>query len=448
MSSEANPMASDPTGRGHGEQTSADQTSSRPAAAASSCACGPASPAPRPLGEQSPSVEESSDLSTQQGDDRPSACGPATMRGMLQRRMASSAGTVGAVAAVAVLFGLIGGGAGALAAQAAHDHHDGPVHTSTITSPGQPIDVKVVAAQALRGTVTITADGESAGGVGTGFVFDRDGNILTNAHVVAPADGGGRLTVTFADGAKYPASVVGRAKGYDVAVVKLDKKPREQLTPLALGDSSKTVVGEPVVAAGAPFDLEGTITTGIISATNRPVEAGTGASSSYMNALQTDAPINPGNSGGPLLNAAGQVIGVNSAIRSSGGPGQGGSIGLGFAIPIDQAAWVARTLLDHGQPVYAQIGVLTNESYRGDGVQIMPTPVDGQEPVTEDGPAAKAGLKPGDVITKFAGRPVNTVPVLLSEIWAHKPGERVDVTIARGGETHTVPITLGERTGD
>ena len=356
-----------------------------------------------------------------------------------------------AVVASAVLGSGIGGVVGAWMAA---DRGPGPaaVVTAPVPAKGQPHggDARV-AAQALRGTVTIKTEGAQGNGIGTGFVFDREGHILTNAHVVEPVVRNGKLMVTLSDGTTYPGSLVGVAKGYDIAVVKLDNAPAGGLVPLPLGNSDQVVVGEPVIAAGAPFDLEGTITSGIISAKNRPVASGTTAQRSYMNALQTDASINPGNSGGPLLNSAGAVIGVNSAIRSASpaAPGaQSGSIGLGFAIPINQAAWVAKNIIEHGHPVYAQLGILPNENYPGDGAQIMPTPVAGTPPITPKSPAAKAGLKPGDVITTFNGTPVTDVPTLLSQVWAHRPGDTVDVRYARGGTTHTARITLGELQGD
>ncbi|MEU9132346.1 trypsin-like peptidase domain-containing protein [Kitasatospora sp. NPDC048540] len=365
------------------------------------------------------------------------------------------------VAAAALVAGLAGGAIGASLTDGGGNGSSGSSsHTSTTVTVGDnkkaldraPDSVAGIAAAALPSTVTIKAQGSSESGTGTGFVFDTEGHILTNNHVVAPAASGGKLTVKFSDGSSYPASVVGRAQGYDVAVVKLDNPPKDKLVPLPIGDSDKTAIGDATIAIGAPYGLEGTVTTGIISAKDRPVASGDdmGSQSSYMNALQTDASINPGNSGGPLLNASGQVIGINSAIQSNtgGSTGRAGSIGLGFAIPINQAKWVAETLIKDGTPVYAILGVLRNDDYKGDGAQIPSADVRGTPAVTPGGPADQAGLKPGDVITKLGGIAIDSGPTLVSEIWTHKPGEKVEVEYTRDGKTAKTTITLGERKGD
>lgn len=322
---------------------------------------------------------------------------------------------------------------------------------NTQKNEAAPGSVAGIAQKALPSTVTIKAENSTESGTGTGFVFDTEGHILTNNHVVAPAASGGKLTVKFADGSSYSASVIGRAEGYDVAVVKLDNPPKDKLSPLPLGDSDKVNVGDATIAIGAPYGLESTVTTGIISAKDRPVASGdeTGAQASYMNALQTDASINPGNSGGPLLDSGGAVIGINSAIQSNtSGSGRAGSIGLGFAIPINQAKWVASTLIETKTPVYAILGVLRNDDYKGDGAQIQTAAVQGTPAVTPGGPADKAGLKAGDVITKLGGSPIENGPALVSKIWTHKPGDTVDVEYTRDGKTATTKVTLGERKGD
>ncbi|MEU7014274.1 trypsin-like peptidase domain-containing protein [Streptomyces sp. NPDC046385] len=368
-------------------------------------------------------------------------------------------GLVAAVLVAALVAGGVGGGIGYWAAS---QRDDDPTASTTVSSGDSPASFKrdpgtvaAVAAKALPSVVTIQAksggtDGE--GGTGTGFVYDKEGHIVTNNHVVASAAEGGTLSVTFSNGKTYDAEVVGRAEGYDVAVIKLKNAP-SNLTPLALGDSDRVAVGDSTIAIGAPFGLSNTVTTGIISAKNRPVASGDGASgkNSYMSALQTDASINPGNSGGPLLDASGAVIGINSAIQSAGsgyGQSQAGSIGLGFAIPVNQAKNVAEQLIKTGKPVYPVIGATVNMQDKGEGATIAPQGSGGTPSVTPNGPAAKAGLKAGDVITAFGDHPIDSGPALISEIWTHKPGDTVKITYERGGKTATATVTLGERTGD
>ncbi|MDX2819454.1 trypsin-like peptidase domain-containing protein, partial [Streptomyces sp. PA03-5A] len=359
-------------------------------------------------------------------------------------------GLVAAVLVAALVAGGIGGGVGFWAA----DRNDSSSST-TVSSVGNPKDlsraadsVAGIAKQALPSVVTIEATGRQESGTGTGFVYDKEGHILTNNHVVAPAADGGKLTATFSDGKKYEAEVVGRAQGYDVAVVKLKGVTPDKLTPLAVGDSDKVAVGDSTIAIGAPFGLSGTVTTGIVSALHRPIASsdGEGSNASYMSAIQTDASINPGNSGGPLLNSEGAVIGINSAIQSTGSDGtsQSGSVGLGFAIPIDQARRVAQDLIKNGEPVYAVIGVHVDSSYSGEGAKIAT----GADAVTSGGPADQAGLRSGDVITKFDDTVVDSSPTLIGEIWQHEPGEKVNLTYTRDGQTRTATLTLGERKGD
>ncbi|MCT9144101.1 S1C family serine protease [Streptomyces violarus] len=366
-------------------------------------------------------------------------------------------GPVVAILAAALVAGGLGGGLGYTLAKN-NDENSGSTTVSASTSGGDlkrdPGTVAGVAAKALPSTVTIEAESNSGeGGTGTGFVFDKQGHIVTNNHVVAGAVDGGKLTATFPSGKKYDAEVVGNAQGYDVAVVKLKDAPSD-LKPLTLGDSEKVAVGDATIAIGAPFGLSDTVTTGIISAKNRPVASsdGSGSQASYMSALQTDASINPGNSGGPLLDAQGNVIGINSAIQSTGnggfGTGQSGSIGLGFAIPINQAEYVAQELIKTGKPVYAKIGASVSLDDSSDGAQITDQGAGGAAPVEPGGPAAKAGLKPGDVITKLDDRVIDSGPTLIGEIWTHKPGDKVTITYERGGKQQTVDVTLGSRTGD
>ncbi len=367
-------------------------------------------------------------------------------------------GLVAAVLVAALVAGGVGGGIGYWAADR-NDSSTGSTTVSASQSGGDfkrdPGTVAGVAAKALPSTVTIQAEsGSGEGGTGTGFVFDKQGHILTNNHVVAEAVDGGKLSATFPNGKKYDAEVVGHAQGYDVAVIKLKNAPSD-LNPLTLGDSEKVAVGDSTIAIGAPFGLSNTVTTGIISAKNRPVASSDGSSTSkasYMSALQTDASINPGNSGGPLLDANGSVIGINSAIQSSGnglgGTSQSGSIGLGFAIPINQAKNVAQQLIKTGKPVYPVIGASVSLTESTDGARITDEGAGGAEAVEPGGPADKAGLKPGDVITKLDDRVIDSGPTLIGEIWTHQPGDTVELTYTRDGKTQTAEVTLGEREGD
>jgi putative serine protease PepD len=366
-------------------------------------------------------------------------------------------GLIAAVLVAALAAGGLGGGLGYTLAK---DHDNSSSTTVSASDSGgsvkrDPGTVAGVAAKALPSTVTIEAESSSGeGGTGTGFVFDTEGHIVTNNHVVADAVDGGKLTATFPSGKKYDAEVVGHAQGYDVAVIKLKNAPGD-LKPLTLGDSDKVAVGDSTIAIGAPFGLSNTVTTGIISAKDRPVASsdGTGSNASYMSALQTDASINPGNSGGPLLDAQGNVIGINSAIQSTsggglGGTSQSGSIGLGFAIPINQAKYVAQQLIKTGKPVYAKIGASVSLEDGTDGAQITQQGASGSAAVESGGPADKAGLKPGDVITKLDDHVIDSGPTLIGEIWTHQPGDKVTITYERDGKTHTVELTLGSRTGD
>ncbi|MFF7544155.1 trypsin-like peptidase domain-containing protein [Streptomyces canus] len=366
-------------------------------------------------------------------------------------------GLVAAVLVAALVAGGVGGGLGYTLAK---DNDNGSSTTLSASDSGGSVKrdagtVAGVAQRALPSTVTIEAESTSGeGGTGTGFVFDTQGHIVTNNHVVADAVDGGKLSATFPNGKKYDAEVVGHAQGYDVAVIKLKNAPSD-LKPLTLGNSDQVAVGDSTIAIGAPFGLSNTVTTGIISAKGRPVASsdGSGSNASYMSALQTDASINPGNSGGPLLDAQGNVIGINSAIQSTsggglGGTSQSGSIGLGFAIPINQAKYVAKQLIQTGKPVYAKIGASVSLEDSTGGAKITTEGAGGSASVEAGGPAAKAGLKPGDVITKLDDHVIDSGPTLIGEIWTHKPGDKVKITYERGGQTHTVDLTLGARTGD
>lgn len=317
-----------------------------------------------------------------------------------------------------------------------------------------PQSVAGIAASALPGVVTLHVSGGSAQGTGTGFVLDAKGHILTNNHVVEPAGTGGDITVTFSGGETAKAEVIGRDAGYDLAVVKVAGV--SGLKPLPLGNSDNVRVGDSVVAIGAPFDLSNTVTSGIISAKERPItaggEKGDGSDISYVDALQTDAPINPGNSGGPLLDSEAHVIGINSAIRGAGGGaepegGQAGSIGLGFAIPVNQGKRVAEELINDGKASHPVIGVTLDLDYPGDGARVAEKGNGGGPSVTRGGPGADAGIEPGDVITEVDGTPVHSNEELIIKIRAHRPGDRLDLTVERSGKEREVALELGSSDG-
>ncbi|WP_245542918.1 S1C family serine protease [Ruania albidiflava] len=313
-------------------------------------------------------------------------------------------------------------------------------------SAGADLDedsVAAIAADVLPSTVYIEVAAGQQSGSGSGFVLREDGYIVTNQHVIAAARGnGGQITVVLADGSEVEAEVVGASMDYDLAVLKVDA---DGLRPLVLGDSDGLVVGEPVVAIGAPLGLEGTVTSGIVSALNRPVSIPDQAGSTFINAIQTDAAINPGNSGGPLVNAAGEVIGVNSAIASLATAGQAGSVGLGFAIPSSQVRRTSEQLIETGQATYPVIGALLDGSYTGEGVQVVTADDATDTPaITPGGPAEAAGLQPGDVIVAIDGDPVTNPDELIVRIRAHSPGDVVTLTVRDGDEDTDVPVTLGE----
>ncbi|WP_335940367.1 trypsin-like peptidase domain-containing protein [Streptomyces sp. PTD5-9] len=317
-----------------------------------------------------------------------------------------------------------------------------------------PDSVAGIAASALPSVVTLHVSGTTEAGTGTGFVLDKSGHILTNNHVVAPAGSSGRITVTFSGGETARAEIVGKDSGYDLAVVKVSGV--SGLKPLPLGNSDNVRVGDPVVAIGAPFDLSNTVTSGIISAKDRPItaggEKGDGSDISYVDALQTDAPINPGNSGGPLVDVDAHVIGINSAIRaadsgSSTEGGQSGSIGLGFAIPINQGKRVAEELINTGRATHPVIGVTLDMKYAGDGAKVGVEGSGGRPAVTPGGPGAKAGIRSGDVITEVDGHRVHSGEELIVKIRAHRPGDRLDLGLTRESKELSISVTLGSATG-
>lgn len=353
---------------------------------------------------------------------------------------------IGLVAGVAALAIALGGGAGAITSALLSD--DATTRTVVQSTPGGSSQVAppaaatgsttAVARKVLPGVVQIQEQStDGSGGTGSGIILRSSGYILTNNHVVEGAADGGRLQVTLNDGRKTAAMIVGRDVGADLAVVKVNGV--SGLTPVALGTSADLQVGQPVVAVGSPLGLAGTVTEGIVSSLNRPVttsEQGGGSDSTILNAIQTDSAINPGNSGGALVDMSGRLIGINSAIASLGSSSgtQSGSIGLGFAIPVDQAKRIANLLISTGSSNRALLGASLGTATDG-GAQV--------QSVTGGGAAEKAGLRQGDVITKFGSQLIDDSTAAIAAVRSAVPGSSVTLTYTRGGQTATAQVTLG-----
>lgn len=358
------------------------------------------------------------------------------------RRRPRSAPVIAVAALTALVIGGIAGYGGATLARSASASDLTTASPSAPTVPGvtrNPVspppptaNTVEIAKRVLPATVMIQVER----GTGSGFLIDREGLIVTNNHVVAEAANGSRIRVLFSDGRRVNAVLVGRSPSYDIAVIKASGAGSVQ--PLELGDSDNVQVGEQVIAVGSPLGLSGTVTEGIVSAQNRPVvvteTSDADAPSAYINAIQTDAPINPGSSGGPLVDAGARVIGVNSAILTFG---SSRSIGLGFAIPINQVATIADLLIKNGKATYPVIGANVQDAVAG----VELTDVDGQ------GPAYKAGLRVKDVITEVDGHQVDTMEELIVDIRIRRPGEMVVLDYARGSAHGQARVTLGGKEG-
>jgi len=360
------------------------------------------------------------------------------------------------VALLALVVGTVGGVLGAIGYSEWDDDPDdsrvsspaGADYSDLTTRPplDKPGSVARVAQQVLPSTVQIIAEfeGVEAGATGSGFVLDDQGHVITNNHVVADAaENDGPIEIVDQDGNRQNATVVGRSPVYDLAV--LHVAGAEDLKPASLGESRTLRVGEPVVAIGAPLGLSSTVTSGIVSALNRPVTTGnTADDSSYINAVQTDAAINPGNSGGPLVNLQGQVVGVNSAIATNGGgtiDDEAGNIGVGFAIPVEQVVITANQILENGEAQYPVIGarVQTGGPAEFDGATV--------DEVIADSPAQDAGLQNGDLITHVNGDRVTDGIGLIVAIRTHQPGETIEFTVRRDGDERTIEVTLDGEVG-
>jgi len=339
---------------------------------------------------------------------------------------------------LALVMTLLAGGVGAIVDRTLTLHNTNLVSTHSSVQRA-PDSIAGIAARVSPSVVSIDAQTPSGGDTGSGFFIQSDGTILTNNHVVEGAvTSGGSITVNLTNGKSYPAKLIGRDSSYDLAVLKIDVT---DAPALQLGDSEMIQVGDPVIAIGSPLGLAGTVTSGIISAKNRAVTSGGGTGeSSFINALQTDAAINPGNSGGPLVDINGAVIGVNSAIASLGASfsSQSGSIGLGFAIPINQAKKTAEQLIKTGKATYPLMGISVDSAYAGGGARIANVP----NAILPGGPAAKAGLKAGDIILEIDGKAVANSDELIVAIRSHNVGDRVTVKFQRGTATRTVSLTL------
>lgn len=386
----------------------------------------------------------------------PNGAGPG---GPAPRARGGAARIVALVAAGA----LLGGTGGILAGSALHISSGGGGTSVTlggsggaVTSPSQIAgtgrSAAAVAAAVLPSVVVLDVSAAGQGDTGSGVVLSAEGYVLTNNHVVAAAAAGGSVRATFNDGTSAAARIIGTDAASDLAVVKVD---RTGLHAATLGRSATLRVGDPVLAIGSPLGLSGTVTSGIVSALDRPVttsdtSGGSGgpgstrsANPTVLDAIQTDAAVNPGNSGGPLVDMAGQVIGINSAIASLGssatGSAQSGNIGVGFAIPVDQAKVIASQLIKTGHASHAVLGVSVADVTAADG--------SGQallRAVSAGGPAAKAGLAASDIVTAVGATPITTTESLIATVRTHQPGEKVQLSYRRGGAVHTVTVTLAD----
>jgi len=341
---------------------------------------------------------------------------------------------------IALAMSLIAGVVGALIGKTAFDNSTNLI-TSNKVIDRAPDSIAGIAARVSPSVVEIDSTTSSGSDTGSGFFIAKNGYIMTNNHVIEAAFlAKAKITVKLSNNNEYTATVVGRDTSYDLAVLKIDVS---DAPALVLGNSDNVQVGDPVIAIGSPLGLQGTVTSGIISAKNRPVTTSsdnTAGESSFIDALQTDAAINPGNSGGPLVDATGAVIGVNSAIASLGSTidGQPGSIGLGFAIPINQAKTQADQLIKTGTSHHPIVGMSLDSSFPGPGAKIADT----ASAILAGGPAAKAGLQPGDIILAIDGQEISVADDLIVAIRSHAIGDTVTLKYQRGTVIKTVQVTL------
>lgn len=372
-----------------------------------------------------------------------------TVTGKPRRSRKTLAGFV----AVALLSAGMGG-AGAVAANHYLNNGSGAVSTATTTQVAQTSanspDWTATAAAVKDAVVAIKVEGNSGQGQGSGVVIDSRGHIVTNNHVVSGAGQGSRLSVVIGD-KTYSASIVGTDPSTDLAVLKLENPP-SNLTVASWGDSSALTVGQPVMAVGNPLGLSDTVTTGIVSALNRPVTteavsdndnniSDQGSSDMVVtSAIQTNAAINPGNSGGALVDSSGALVGITSSIASlssNSSSGQSGNIGIGFAIPSSQARSVVEQLINNGTVKHPQLGIRASDGTSGTqlGAKV--------EEITQGSAAANAGLQKGDLVTAIDGTSVVSSESLVAQVRSHEVGKEVTLTVLRGDETLELKATLG-----
>ena len=387
-----------------------------------------------------------------------------------------SRGLAAAVLTGALVLGGAAGVGGAAAFNAVHDDNPG-LHRRTPPASTRPSStalvkdgtVEKVASSVLPSVVKVNVTGQSGGGTGSGIILTKDGQILTNNHVVSGVGSNPTITVNFNDGTTKKAKVIGTDPLTDIAVIKAEDV--DNLTPATLGKSSALQVGQTVVALGSPFGLNATVTSGIVSALNRPVSVsaeeetpqapeqqdpfgGFGGQeqqqqqtqpnlSTTYPAIQTDAAINPGNSGGALVDMSGRVVGINSSIRTaSDSSDSGGSIGLGFAIPIDEVLPIVNQITDNQKPTHARLGVSVTDA-AGNSLNQGAL----LKSIESGGAGAKAGLKNGDVITKLDDQVIDGSESLVATVRGHRPGDSVTITYLRDGKSHTTTASLGSDEG-
>ncbi len=447
----SNPQSSPPSNPQSNPQSS-PQSSPQPTPGAD--------PATRPLPPYAPAPQQS--WFDQYSQPQPAAPEHAPTQ---TDRHPRGRGLTAAVLAGALVVGGAAGVGGAAAFNALHD--DNSVVNSSDTSGKYEASstalvkdgtVEKVASAVLPSVVKVNVSGQSGAGSGSGIILTKDGQILTNNHVVSGVGDSPTITVNFNDGTTKKATVIGTDPVTDIAVIKVDGV--DNLTPASLGKSSALSVGQTVVAVGSPFGLNATVTSGIVSALNRPVSVaaeeapqqgplgGLGGqeqqqtqpnTSTTYPAIQTDAAINPGNSGGALVDMSGRVVGINSSIRTaSDTSASGGSIGLGFAIPIDEVLPIVNQITDDQKPTHARLGVSVSDVNGGalsQGAQLRS--------IENGGAGEKAGLKNGDVITKLDDQVIDGSESLIATVRGHRPGDSVKITFVRDGQTKTTTASLG-----